>query len=165
MLRGQHPATAGEPIEAVLHFAAYAYVGASVADPARYYRKNLDDSLILLEALQAEGKRRGGAPLQLVFSSTCATYGIHDPEEIPIAETSPQRPINPYGRSKWMVEQLMANFAAVYGLLGVIFRYFNAADADPAGRLEEDHTPKIHLYPAGARRDERPYPLFGDLRR
>jgi UDP-glucose 4-epimerase len=147
LLRGEHPVTGGEPITAVLHFAAYAYVGESVADPAKYYRNNLGDSLTLLEALKAEGERRGIPPLPLVFSSTCASYGIPEPEQIPIAESCPQRPINPYGRSKAMVEQLIADFGAAYGLPSVIFRYFNAAGADPAGDLGEDHTPETHLIP------------------
>lgn len=147
LLQGEHPACNGEPIAAVLHFAAYAYVGESVAQPARYYRNNLGDSLTLLEALLAEGERRGGPPLPLVFSSTCATYGIPDAEHIPIAETCPQRPINPYGRSKWMVEQLIADCAAAYQLPSVIFRYFNAAGADPDGGLGENHTPETHLIP------------------
>ncbi|CAK6697138.1 UDP-glucose 4-epimerase GalE [Synechococcus sp. CBW1107] len=147
LLRGDHPACAGEPMEAVLHFAAYAYVGESVADPARYYRNNLGDSLTLLEALLAEGQRRGEAPVPIVFSSTCATYGIPEPDQIPIRESCPQRPINPYGRSKQMVEQLLADFGEAYGLPSVIFRYFNAAGADPAGDLGEDHTPETHLIP------------------
>jgi UDP-glucose 4-epimerase len=147
LLSGNHPATSGTPIKAVLHFAAYAYVGESVAKPALYYRNNLGDSLILLEALLAEGHRRGSAPLPLVFSSTCATYGIPDPQQIPIRESCPQQPINPYGRSKWMVEQLLADFAAAYSLPSVIFRYFNAAGADPAGGLGEDHSPETHLIP------------------
>ncbi len=147
LFSGEHPLTASAPIQAVLHFAAYAYVGESVADPARYYRNNLGDSLTLLEAILAEGQRRGGPPLPLVFSSTCASYGIPDLDQIPIAETCPQRPINPYGRSKWMVEQLIADFAAAYGLPSVIFRYFNAAGADPAGDLGESHTPETHLIP------------------
>ena len=83
----------------MLHFAAYAYVGESVADPARYYRNNLGDSLALLEALLGEGQRRGTPPPPLVFSSTCATYGIPEPDHIPIAEGCPQKPINPYGSS------------------------------------------------------------------
>ncbi|QPN59107.1 UDP-glucose 4-epimerase GalE [Synechococcus sp. CBW1002] len=147
LLSGDHPACAGEPMEAVLHFAAYAYVGESVADPARYYRNNLGDSLTLLEALLAEGQRRGEAPVPIVFSSTCATYGIPQPDQIPIRESCPQRPINPYGRSKQMVEQLLADFGEAYGLPSVIFRYFNAAGADPAGDLGEDHTPETHLIP------------------
>lgn len=146
LLRGDHPACP-QPIQAVLHFAAYAYVGESVDDPLKYYRNNLGDSLSLVEALIAEGERRGTPPLPLVFSSTCATYGIPEPEQIPIAETCPQRPINPYGRSKWMVEQLLADCGAAYGLPTVIFRYFNAAGADPAGDLGEDHSPETHLIP------------------
>ncbi len=145
LLRGRHPAldgTAleGKPIEAVLHFAAYAYVGESVSDPAKYYRNNLGDTLTLLEALVATER-----PLPIVFSSTCATYGI--PQQVPITEDHPQAPINPYGRSKWMVEQLLTDFAAAYGLPSVIFRYFNAAGADPDGDLGEDHDPETHLIP------------------
>ena len=147
LLSGQHPATGGKPIQAVLHFAAYAYVGESMSDPAKYYRNNLGDSLTLLEALKAEGERRGTRPLPLVFSSTCATYGIPDEDQIPIAETCPQHPINPYGRSKWMVEQMISDFGSAYGLPSVIFRYFNAAGADPGGDLGEDHTPETHLVP------------------
>ena len=145
LLRGRHPALAGtafegKPIEAVLHFAAYAYVGESVSEPAKYYRNNLGDTLTLLEALVATER-----PLPIVFSSTCATYGI--PQQVPITEDHPQAPINPYGRSKWMVEQLLTDFAAAYGLPSVIFRYFNAAGADPDGDLGEDHNPETHLIP------------------
>jgi UDP-glucose 4-epimerase len=150
LLQGTHPACApapgqpGVPIQAVLHFAAYAYVGESVVDPAKYYRNNLGDTLTLLEALVAEGKRRS-APVPIVFSSTCATYGV--PEEVPILETTAQHPINPYGHSKRMVEQLLFDFAAAYGLPSVIFRYFNAAGADPAADLGENHNPETHLIP------------------
>ena len=147
LLSGQHPATDGLPIQAVLHFAAYAYVGESMRDPSKYYRNNVGDSLALLEALKAEGERRGTSPLPLVFSSTCATYGIPAEDQIPIAETCPQQPINPYGRSKWMVEQMIRDFGSAYGLPCVIFRYFNAAGADPSGGLGEDHTPETHLIP------------------
>ncbi|MFM7635561.1 MAG: UDP-glucose 4-epimerase GalE, partial [Cyanobacteriota bacterium] len=145
LLRGRHPALdgtdlEGKPIEAVLHFAAYAYVGESVTDPAKYYRNNLGDTLTLLEALVATER-----PLPIVFSSTCATYGI--PQQVPITEDHPQAPINPYGRSKWMVEQLLTDFAAAYGLPSVIFRYFNAAGAEPDGDLGEDHNPETHLIP------------------
>jgi UDP-glucose 4-epimerase len=145
LLRGRHPALEGtvlegKPIEAVLHFAAYAYVGESVSDPAKYYRNNLGDTLTLLEALVASER-----PLPIDFSSTCATYGI--PQQVPITEDHPQAPINPYGRSKWMVEQLLTDFAAAYGLPSVIFRYFNAAGADPDGDLGEDHDPETHLIP------------------
>jgi UDP-glucose 4-epimerase len=145
LLQGTHPACAtGEPIQAVLHFAAYAYVGESVVDPAKYYRNNLGDTLTLLEALVAEGRRRGTA-VPIVFSSTCATYGV--PEQVPILETTPQHPINPYGHTKRMVEQLLTDFAAAYGLPSVIFRYFNAAGADPEGDLGENHNPETHLIP------------------
>jgi UDP-glucose 4-epimerase len=147
LLSGQHWFCGGEPVAAVLHFAAYAYVGESVADPTKYYRNNLGDTLTLVEALLAEGMRRGAPPPPLVFSSTCATYGIPDPDQLPIDETCPQRPINPYGRSKWMVEQLLADVGAANGLSSVIFRYFNAAGADPAGDLGEQHTPETHLIP------------------
>lgn len=147
LLSGQHSSCGGERVRAVLHFAAYAYVGESMSDPARYYRNNLGDSLVLLESLVAEGRRRGEQPLPLVFSSTCATYGIPEVEQIPIREDCPQRPINPYGRSKWMLEQVLADFGAAYGLPSVIFRYFNAAGADPAGDLGEDHDPETHLIP------------------
>ena len=157
LLCGEHAATGGspgrpgEPIQAVLHFAAYAYVGESVADPAKYYRNNVGDSLTLLEALVAEGERRAecgrSGSIPVVFSSTCASYGIPASDQIPIDESCLQRPINPYGRSKWMVEQLLADFGAAYGLPSVIFRYFNAAGADPAGDLGEDHTPETHLIP------------------
>jgi UDP-glucose 4-epimerase len=141
VLRGERSAS---PIQAVLHFAAYAYVGESVVDPAKYYRNNLGDTLTLLESLVAEGRRRG-SPLPIVFSSTCATYGV--PEQVPILETTPQHPINPYGHSKRMVEQLLLDFASAYGLPSVIFRYFNAAGADPEGDLGEDHDPETHLIP------------------
>ena len=151
LLAGQHPALEGtplqgRPLEAVLHFAAYAYVGESMSDPARYYRNNLGDTLTLLEALVAPARRaEGSAPIPIVFSSTCATYGV--PQQVPITEEHPQAPINPYGRSKWMVEQLLADYARAYGLPSVIFRYFNAAGADPQGDLGEFHNPETHLIP------------------
>jgi len=145
LLSGEHPACDGEGVRAVLHFAAYAYVGESVQDPARYYRNNVGDSLALLEALVEPVRSGTGPAIPIVFSSTCATYGI--PDMVPITEDTPQRPINPYGRSKWMVEQLLADFGAAYGLPSVIFRYFNAAGADPASDLGEDHTPETHLIP------------------
>ncbi|MCS5698866.1 UDP-glucose 4-epimerase GalE [Cyanobium sp. FGCU-52] len=145
LLRGRHPSLVGtphegRPVEAVLHFAAYAYVGESVTDPAKYYRNNLGDTLTLLEALVASER-----PLPIVFSSTCATYGL--PQQVPITEDHPQAPINPYGQSKLMVEQLLRDFGRAYGLPSVIFRYFNAAGADPDGDLGEDHTPETHLIP------------------
>jgi UDP-glucose 4-epimerase len=151
LLAGQHPALEGtplqgRPLEAVLHFAAYAYVGESMSDPALYYRNNLGDTLTLLEALVAPARRpEPRAPIPIVFSSTCATYGV--PQQVPITEEHPQRPINPYGRSKWMVEQLLSDYARAYGLPSVIFRYFNAAGADPQSDLGEFHNPETHLIP------------------
>jgi UDP-glucose 4-epimerase len=127
------------PIDAVIHFAAYAYVGESVTNPAKYYRNNVVGTLTLLEAMvQAE-------VFKIVFSSTCASYG--NPHQIPIPEDHPQSPINPYGMSKLMVEQILEDFDRAYGLRSVRFRYFNAAGADPQGRIGEDHSPETHLIP------------------
>lgn len=126
-------------IKAVLHFAAYAYVGESVQNPAKYYRNNVFGTLTLLEAMvQAQVQL-------LVFSSTCATYGL--PQHLPITESHTQTPINPYGSSKLMVERILQDFDQAYGLRSVCFRYFNAAGADPWGRLGEDHDPETHLIP------------------
>ena len=127
------------PIEAVIHFAAYAYVGESVAQPTKYYRNNVGGAINLLEAMLAASVKK------IVFSSTCATYGV--PETTPIAEDHPQKPINPYGASKLMVERILADVGAAFGLKSVIFRYFNAAGAHPGGLLGEDHNPETHLIP------------------
>ena len=132
-------------IEAVLHFAACTNVGESVVDPLSYYRNNVVGSLVLLQSLAHEARRRGAPLMPLVFSSTCATYG--QPEQTPITETCSQQPVNPYGRSKLMVEWMIRDCAAAHGLPAVIFRYFNAAGADPAGDLGEDHNPEAHLIP------------------
>lgn len=126
-------------IAAVMHFAAYAYVGESVTEPAKYYRNNVVATLTLLEAMLAAGIKT------FVFSSTCATYGV--PKTVPIPEDHPQSPINPYGMTKLMVEKILADFDRAYGLKSVCFRYFNAAGADPEGRLGEDHDPETHLIP------------------
>ncbi|MDH6059665.1 UDP-glucose 4-epimerase GalE [Chrysosporum bergii ANA360D] len=124
---------------AVMHFSAYAYVGESVTDPAKYYRNNLVGTLTLLEAMLAASVQK------FVFSSTCATYGV--PQVIPIPENHPQNPINPYGASKLMVERILADFDLAYHLKSVRFRYFNAAGAHPQGLLGEDHQPETHLIP------------------
>jgi len=124
---------------AVMHFAAYAYVGESVEDPAKYYRNNVAGTLSLLETMRDCGIDK------IIFSSTCATYGM--PEQIPIAEDHPQIPVNPYGRSKLMIEWILQDFAAAYGLKYVALRYFNAAGADPEGEIGEDHDPETHLIP------------------
>ncbi|MFB2878420.1 UDP-glucose 4-epimerase GalE [Floridanema aerugineum] len=126
-------------IAAVMHFAAYAYVGESVTDPAKYYRNNVLGTLTLLEAMVAANVKK------FVFSSTCATYGV--PQTIPIPEAHPQDPINPYGASKLMVERILADFDVAYDFKSVSFRYFNAAGAAPNGLLGEDHNPETHLLP------------------
>lgn len=126
-------------IAAVMHFSAYAYVGESVTDPAKYYRNNVIGTLTLLEAMMAASISK------FVFSSTCATYGV--PVTVPMTEDHPQNPINPYGATKLMVERILADFDPAYGLKSVCFRYFNAAGADPSGLLGEDHNPETHLIP------------------
>ncbi len=127
------------PIEAVMHFAAYAYVGESVLDPEKYYFNNVACTLNLLRAMRKHGCDK------IIFSSTCATYG--EPEQVPITEDMPQRPINPYGATKLMVERIFKDYSAAYGLKAVTLRYFNAAGADPEGEIGEDHTPETHLIP------------------
>ena len=124
---------------AVMHFAAYAYVGESVENPAKYYRNNVAGTLTLLECMRNNGINK------IIFSSTCATYGM--PEQIPIGEDHPQCPINPYGRSKLMIERILQDFGAAYDLKFVSLRYFNAAGADSDTEIGEDHTPETHLIP------------------
>ncbi len=126
-------------IEAVIHFAALAYVGESVVDPAKYYRNNVAGTIALLDAIQVAKVKR------IVFSSTCATYG--EPSELPIRESSPQVPINPYGFTKLVIERTLADYSAAYGLTYAALRYFNAAGAAVDGSLGEDHTPETHLIP------------------
>lgn len=129
----------GHQVAAVMHFAAFAYVGESVTDPAKYYRNNVAGTLSLLDACRSEGVDK------LVFSSSCATYGI--PDGLPVSEKAPQRPISPYGRTKLIVEQILADYAQAYGLRYVALRYFNAAGADPDGEIGERHDPETHLVP------------------
>ena len=124
---------------AVMHFAAYAYVGESVSDPGKYYRNNVAGSLTLLEALRDHGIAA------CIFSSTCATYGV--PQRLPLTEDHPQQPINPYGASKLMVERMLGDFDAAHGLRSISLRYFNAAGADPEGETGESHDPETHLIP------------------
>jgi UDP-glucose-4-epimerase GalE len=126
-------------IGAVMHFAAYAYVGESMQDPRKYYTNNLCNTITLLE------KVLENAVAGFIFSSSCATYG--QPQKIPIDEDHPQRPINPYGRSKYMIEQILADYSTSYDLRFMSLRYFNAAGADPDGEIGEDHTPETHLIP------------------
>ena len=125
--------------EAVLHFAAFAYVGESVTDPLKYYRNNLAAPLTLLGAMQRHDCRR------FIFSSTCATYG--DPVRMPIDESHPQSPVNPYGASKWMLERVLRDCGHAWGLKSVFLRYFNASGCHPSGEIGEDHNPETHLIP------------------
>lgn len=126
--------------QAVIHFAADAIVMESMRDPAKYYRNNVINTIQLLETM------RDFEVKKLIFSSTCATYG--NPLFTPITEEHPQNPINPYGRSKWMVEQIINDFHKAYGLEAIILRYFNAAGADREGEIGENHTPETHLIPS-----------------
>ena len=126
-------------IEAVLHFAAYALVGESVSQPLKYYRNNFAAPLILLEAMQRHGCR------QFIFSSTCATYG--NPQSLPMDESHPQQPINPYGASKLMLERALWESESAWGLRSVMLRYFNACGGAEDGLIGEDHEPETHLIP------------------
>ena len=125
--------------EGVIHFAAYAYVGESVKKPAKYYRNNVAGTLTLLESMHANGVNK------IVFSSSCATYGV--PEKTPISEEEPQFPVNPYGASKLMVEQMLKDFDSAYGIHFFSLRYFNAAGADLDTEIGESHDPETHLIP------------------
>ena len=127
------------PITAVLHFAAFTYVGESVEDPQKYYRNNVCNTLNLLQVMLEFGIKK------IVFSSTCATYG--NPVEIPITENHIQNPINPYGRGKLMVENILSDYSEAYHLKYVSLRYFNAAGADPDTEIGEEHNPETHLIP------------------
>jgi UDP-glucose-4-epimerase GalE len=126
-------------IDAVMHFAAFAYVGESVTDPGKYYQNNIVGTLSLMEAMRAVGVRR------IVFSSTCATYG--EPESVPIRETQDQNPINPYGYTKLVIERALSDYARAYRWGYAALRYFNAAGASADGDLGEDHDPETHLIP------------------
>ena len=151
-------------IDVVMHFAAYAYVGESVHEPLRYYENNTGGACELLQAMGDAGTPR------FVFSSTCATYGEPPETQIPIRETCPQSPINPYGWSKLMVEHMLRDHAEACRSAGTPFgyaalRYFNVAGSDPGGRIGEDHRPETHLIPiclevAAGRREA--LTIFGD---
>ena len=126
-------------IEAVMHFAALAYVGVSVREPAKYYQHNVCGTLALLDAMRAADVRR------IVFSSTCATYGI--PIKVPIREDHPQAPISPYGFTKLAIERALADYGHAYGIGYAALRYFNASGAVADGSIGEDHDPETHLIP------------------
>jgi UDP-glucose-4-epimerase GalE len=143
-------------VEAVIHFAAYAYVGESVTNPRKYFGNNVAGSLNLLDAMLDAGVR------DVVFSSTCATYG--EPREVPIPENHPQRPVNPYGESKLVVEKMLHWYSQAYDLRYAALRYFNAAGADPDGEVGEDHDPETHLIPlaiAAAQGRRGPLDVYG----
>ena len=144
-------------IDAVMHFAAFALVNESVNDPAIYYRNNVVAAIDLLDAMRQAGVSK------IVFSSTTATYG--EPDVIPIAETTPQQPINPYGFTKLVFEKALADYASAYGFAYAALRYFNAAGAGPEGTIGEDHDPETHIIPivlqvALGQRDK--ITIFGD---
>jgi UDP-arabinose 4-epimerase len=140
----------------VAHFAAFAYVGESVAHPDIYYRNNSMGTLSLLDAMREAGCRH------LIFSSTCASYGV--PDHVPITEDQPQRPINPYGWSKFIIERMLEDYGRAYGLHSVALRYFNAAGCDPEGAIGERHEPETHAIPlaiAAALGTAPPFHVFG----
>jgi len=142
---------------AVMHFAAFTYVGESVADPGKYYRNNVAGTLSLLEAMRDHGIGK------LVFSSTAATYGA--PDAVPIREDAVKAPINPYGQSKWTAERMISDFSTAHGLRSAALRYFNAAGADPEGEIGECHEPESHLIPLAMQAvtgDGPPLTVFGD---
>lgn len=148
----------------VMHFAACCYVGESVQEPAKYYRNNVVGTLNLLDAMREAGTRR------IVFSSTCSTYG--DPISVPMDETHPQQPVNPYGMTKLAAERAMADYGRAYGFRTISLRYFNAAGCDPDGELGERHDPETHLIPlvlrealrvrAGGKPADTQLQIFGD---
>ena len=128
-----------EAIDAVVHFAAFAYVGESVTKPEIYFQNNVVGSLSLLDAMRHTGVK------PIVFSSTCATYGM--PDRMPITEDTQQRPINPYGETKLMIERALAWYGPAHDTRSVSLRYFNACGADPEGEIGEEHDPETHLIP------------------
>lgn len=128
-----------EKIEIVMHFAAFAYVGESVEDPLKYYRNNVVQPLSLIEVMLESGVKK------FIFSSSCATYGV--PQKLPITEDMPQEPINPYGQTKLIFENLLKAVADAHGFSFASLRYFNAAGAADDGSIGEDHDPETHLIP------------------
>jgi UDP-glucose-4-epimerase GalE len=130
-------------VEAIMHFAAYAFVGESVANPRKYFRNNVEGGLSLLNAAVDQGIRK------IIFSSTCAVYG--EPAKVPIEETTVRQPVNPYGVSKLFFEQALESYDRAYGLRYASLRYFNAAGADDSGEIGELHDPETHLIPLALR--------------
>ncbi|HIE01249.1 MAG TPA: UDP-glucose 4-epimerase GalE [Thiotrichaceae bacterium] len=130
---------ADDTFDGVMHFASFIQVGESVQNPGKYYQNNLAASLNLLDAMVAHDVK------VCIFSSSAAIFG--EPQYVPLDEAHPKQPINPYGSTKWMVEQILADYDHAYGLKSVCLRYFNAAGADPEGQLGERHVPETHLIP------------------
>jgi UDP-glucose-4-epimerase GalE len=130
-------------VEAIMHFAAYAFVGESVANPRKYFRNNVEGGLSLLNAAVDQGIKK------IIFSSTCAVYG--EPAKVPIEETTVRQPVNPYGVSKLFFEQALESYDRAYGLRYASLRYFNAAGADDSGEIGELHDPETHLIPLALR--------------
>ena len=153
ILLGKHPNLKGtihegKNIEVVMHFAAFAYVGESIINPLKYYRNNVIESIILLEALcdrKVIDKTKDNSPIPIIFSSSCATYGI--PKKLPIKEDTLQNPINPYGKSKLYIENIIKDLGTSSNLKSVILRYFNVAGASPDSIIGELHEPETHLIP------------------
>ena len=144
-------------VDAVMHFAAHAYVGESVTNPRKYFHNNVESALALLNAVTESNVRK------FVFSSTCAVYGM--PEKVPITEDTPRQPVNPYGATKLAFEYALEAYSRAYGLRVVTFRYFNAAGADEGGAIGERHDPEPHLIPCAfeAIHGKRPaLEIFGD---
>ena len=167
ILSGNHPKTNGKKISAIIHFAAYAYVGESVKNPLKYYVNNVKETISFFEEIIKETRERklsdDSERIPIVFSSSCATYGI--PEELPIIESMKQNPINPYGKTKLMIEEILKDFYLSYDLPSIIFRYFNAAGADPKGDLGENHIPETHLIPLAfdaATKKSKNFKIFGN---
>ena len=125
--------------DAVMHFASFIQVGESVREPAKYYANNVTNTLNLLDTMHAHGVTK------FIFSSSAAVYG--EPISVPIDEHHPKQPLNPYGRTKWIIEQALQDYDRAYGLRAISLRYFNAAGADPDGKLGERHEPETHLIP------------------
>ncbi len=152
ILSGTHPKTNGKKIDAIINFAAYTSVSESIKNPSKYYRNNLGDALSMLEVLVEHNELRNNkkinySKIPIIFSSSCATYGIKNVKNMPIKENTPQNPLNPYGKSKFMIEQILSDFSDAYGLSSISLRFFNAAGADPECNIGENHEPETHLIP------------------
>ena len=150
-------------IKAVIHFAAYAYVGESTKYPMKYYKNNVLSSINLINEIINLSNKNREALIPIVFSSSCATYGI--PKSLPIKEDTPQMPINPYGNTKLIIEKVLKDYSLAYGLSSISFRYFNAAGASSDSLLGEDHNPETHLIPLSFRATDpnaKPLIIYGN---